>query len=244
MGSSGRRSGSSSGSSVTARPRRSAAARQIASVVRAPAGRCEMAAGSRGEVAAAVRLRPQLDETGVRLLEVVADDLLELLVTTVEPAGEALVEVGALRFRDPVVGGVANEHVAEAEGVVDRLVGTDQLLAHERRQPRSRWTPAVGCELAERLPLEVEPDDGRSLDDLPLLLGQRVEPGGEQRLDRRGHLVGSRRRRRASRAVARRTAGSPPRLRGCASASGRRAWRSPAGSRSARRTPRPSAARA
>ena len=36
----------------------------------------------------------------VRLLEVVADDLLELLAATVEPAGEALVEVGALRFRD------------------------------------------------------------------------------------------------------------------------------------------------
>ena len=88
-----------------------------------------------------------------------------------------------------VIRRVANEHMAEAERVVDRLVGADQLLANEGGQLCARWAPAVRRELAERLPLEVEPDDRRSLDDLALLLGQSVEPGGEQSLDRRGHLV-------------------------------------------------------
>jgi hypothetical protein len=64
--------------------------------------------------------------------------------------------------------------VAEAEGVFDRLVRADQLLPDERGQSASRGTPAVRRELGERLPLEVEPDDGRTLDDLALVLRERI----------------------------------------------------------------------
>ena len=42
----------------------------------------------------------------------------------------------------------------------------------------------------ERLPLELEPNDGRALEQLAFLVGKRVEPRGEERLDRRGHVLG------------------------------------------------------
>ena len=205
-----------------------------------PAGRAEMASRLLASVTAAVRLESELDEVAMRLLEVVADDLLELLAAAVEPAGEALVEVSALALRDAFVGRVADEDVAEAEGVVDRLVGTDQLLANERGQLCPCWAPAVWREFAKRLPLEVEPDDGRTLDDLALFVRKPVESGGEQCLDRRGHLV----RRRAVREHREQLLDEEGiALRDLADARTpsfveRRARR--AGSRSARRTRRPS----
>ena len=139
-----------------------------------------MAAGPRCERAAAVSLGPQLDETGVRLLEVVADDLLELLVTTVEPVGEALVEIRALRFRDTVVGGVTDEHVAEAKRVLDRLVRADQLLAHESREPCARRATPVGSSSPSASHSKSSPMiDARSTISRSSS-GSRVEPGGEQ----------------------------------------------------------------
>ena len=54
-----------------------------------------------------------------------------------EPVGEALVELGAGCLGERVVGGVADQEVAEAVGIADRQlrpVGPDELLAHERRQ--------------------------------------------------------------------------------------------------------------
>ena len=56
-----------------------------------------------------------------------------------EPGGEALVQVGAGRLRQRVVGGVADQQVAEAERVLAGQVGPvgpDQPLADERGQPR------------------------------------------------------------------------------------------------------------
>ena len=53
-----------------------------------------------------------------------------------EPVGEALVQLGAGRLRQRVVGGVADQQVAEAERVVARelrRVGPDELLADERQ---------------------------------------------------------------------------------------------------------------
>ena len=70
-------------------------------------------------------------------LEVIAHDLLELLASPVEPVGEALVQLRAKLLRDPLVGGVADQHVPEAERVLDRLVRADELLAHERRELRA-----------------------------------------------------------------------------------------------------------
>ena len=53
----------------------------------------------------------------------------------VQPVGEALVEVGADRLRQRLVGGVADQQVAEAEAVLAgelRSLGADQLAADER----------------------------------------------------------------------------------------------------------------
>ena len=58
----------------------------------------------------------------------------------VEPGREAGVEVGADRLRERVVGGVADQQVAEAKAVLAcelGAVGADELVADERREPRS-----------------------------------------------------------------------------------------------------------
>ena len=79
--------------------------------------------------------RPKLRPEPKRLLQVVADDLLELRRVLsgmlVQPAREALMQRGAQLFRRPVVGGVADEDVAEAESVLAvevRRVRPHQLL--------------------------------------------------------------------------------------------------------------------
>ena len=51
----------------------------------------------------------------VGLLEVVADERVELVGALLEPVGVALVQARALGLRDRVVGGVAEQEVAEAE---------------------------------------------------------------------------------------------------------------------------------
>ena len=72
---------------------------------------------------------------------------------SLEPVGEALVQLGARRLRQRVVGGVADQQVAEAERVVAgelRAVGADQLLAHERGQARRRPRGSSGRERLRR----------------------------------------------------------------------------------------------
>ena len=74
-----------------------------------------------------------------RLLEVVAGDLvlLDERGVLVQPERELLVEVGARRLRQPVVGGVADQQVPEPERLVVRQrrpARPDQLLAYEREQ--------------------------------------------------------------------------------------------------------------
>ena len=88
-----------------------------------------------------VRRRPELEQRPVRLLEVVADDLLVLAGAIprldLDPGRESLVQLGPQRLRELAVGGVSDEDVREAKGVVpagSREVGPDQLLAHQRLQ--------------------------------------------------------------------------------------------------------------
>ena len=68
----------------------------------------------------------------MRLLEVIADDLVELLAAFFQPTRQALVQIRAQRFRDPLVRSVAEQEVLEAEGVLQHLVRADELLAHKR----------------------------------------------------------------------------------------------------------------
>ena len=82
----------------------------------------------------------ELGPVAARLFEVVAEDSSSSTSSgpvLLQPGGEALVEVRAGRLRQRVVGCVADQQVAEAEGVLAwelRLVGADQLLADERGQ--------------------------------------------------------------------------------------------------------------
>ena len=106
-----------------------------------------------------------------------------------EPGREALVQIGAHALRQRVVGGVADQQVAEAEGVLARelgAVGADELLAHERDQPLAPLRLAV----AERLDGAAVEDlalDGAALEHRALRRVELVEPRREQRLDRRRH---------------------------------------------------------
>ena len=71
-----------------------------------------------------------------------AEDLVQLdhvATSLFQPGGEALVQPGSRRFGECVVGGVSEQQVVEAKGVLARklgLLGADQPLAHERGQPR------------------------------------------------------------------------------------------------------------
>ena len=106
----------------------------------------------RGQLAVAGS--PELGAVAAGLLEVVAEDLVqldELGAVLLEPGREALVEVCAGRLRQRVVGGVADQEVAEAEAVLARelrLVGADQLPCGRARpgaaSPGSRRVRAPG----------------------------------------------------------------------------------------------------
>ena len=89
----------------------------------AVAGGREPGGGAVGEAGVGL---PELRVIAVGLLEVVADDLValdECLAVLVEPVGEAGVQVGTDRLGEGVVGGVADQQVAEAVTVVAREAG-------------------------------------------------------------------------------------------------------------------------
>ena len=84
--------------------------------------------------------RTELRAVTVGLLEVIAENLVELdqrLAVDGEPVGESFVQLGPGRFRQRLVGGVADEQVAKAVGVVlrqQRLLGSNQVLPHQRHE--------------------------------------------------------------------------------------------------------------
>ena len=120
-----------------------------------------------------------------RLFEVVAEDLVQLdqlLSALLQPAGEALVQLRPGGFRERVVGGVADQQVAEAEAVLAcelRLVGTDQLPADERGQAR-RHLRLLRCERLHGAAVEDLALDRAALEHPPLGRVELVEAGGEQ----------------------------------------------------------------
>ena len=156
----------------------------VAPPERAAAGGREPLAGAFGQ--GRVGLSELLLVAG-GLLEVVAEDLVQLdqLVSALlQPGGEALVQLGPGRFRERVVGGVADQQVAEAEAVLARelrLVGTDQLAAHERGQAR-RHLRLLRCERLHGAAVEDLALDRAALEHPPLGRVELVEAGGEQRL--------------------------------------------------------------
>ena len=79
----------------------------------------------------------------------------------------------------------------EPEGVVAgerRPPGADQLLADQGHQrPEDGRPQRLGRQLGDGAAPELLADHGGPFDDLALVLLQPVEPGGQERVDRRGH---------------------------------------------------------
>ncbi len=160
---------------------------------RAAAGGGQAPARLLAEGAGPLVHRPQLRAVAVRLLEVVADELVLLDqpgTALLQPAPEALVQLGPRRLRQRLVGGVPDEQVAEPVRVVPcdrRRLRTDQLLAHERGESGLQVALA-GQEDVERAAVEHPTLDGSALEHRPLGRIELVEPGCQQGLDRRWHL--------------------------------------------------------
>ena len=162
----------------------------VLAVDRAPAGGGESRGGAVGELG--VRL-PELRLVSGCLLEVVADDLVALdqgVAVLVEPVGEAGVQVGTDRLGERVVGGIADQQMAEAVAVVAGelgAVGADELVAHERGEP-GRDLRLLGRQRLHGAAMEDLALDRASLEHAPLGLVELVEAGCEQRLQRRRHV--------------------------------------------------------
>jgi hypothetical protein len=111
LGTSSTRSGSSGG-------RREAARETRLTDKRAPAGFSQPLGGFASDGPSGVVGWAELDPIPVRLLEVVADDLLvlggALPGRLIEPAREAFVHLASSLLGDRLIGGVSNQEVAEA----------------------------------------------------------------------------------------------------------------------------------
>ena len=119
--------------------------RRVSASDRAPPGGGEQLPAARGE--RHPRLVDALDLGAVaeRLLEVVAEHLLHLGAAVAgrydEPVREPLVQLGPDLLRQAVIGGVPDQDVPEAEGVLARErrpLLADQLLAQQRAEGRRR----------------------------------------------------------------------------------------------------------
>ena len=92
--------------------------RRVGASVGSPPRRGETLGGLFSEALSPVARPPELDEAAVRLLQVVADDLVEfdqIRAALLQPSREAFVQVGPGCFRQHLVGGVADQQVAEAD---------------------------------------------------------------------------------------------------------------------------------
>ena len=123
--------------------------RQILTDQRPAACRCEP--GPRHCAECVVARRAELDAVTTSLLEVVAEDFVqldEIGAVLFEPRGEAFVQFRSHRFRQGVVGGVTDQQMAEAERVITCELGpvrADEFLANEGHQTR-RYLRLLGCE--------------------------------------------------------------------------------------------------
>src|SRR5215211_3365103 len=131
-------------------------------------------------------LEPQRGTRRVRLLEVVADDLVQLTLPSrrarTNPPREALVQLRTQLLRERRVRRVADEDVREAENV---LAHEDPALLGQDETP-----PDVGAcvgvrELDDGRPPELLAGDRGALNDLALAGIEPVETRGQERVDRR-----------------------------------------------------------
>src|SRR5262249_17616734 len=135
---------------------------------------------------------PELGEVLVRLLEVVAEDLLELgpavalPVNAFGPIDESLVERRPGTLENPLVRSIADEDVVEAVLVLPiGLKGPHELLlGHGAEVLGHRRPNGVGRQLLDRRLLEDLTDHRRRLDYRTLLERKQVQARRQQRLNR------------------------------------------------------------
>ncbi len=137
----------------------------------------------------------QLAAVSEGLLQVVAQDLLVLAHPVTrgdgQPSREPLVQVRSLFLRHGLVGGVADQEVPEAEGVLPHefgAVGADELLACQGEEAGTHLCAEhLRGERRHRPSVEDLPLHRASLDHRAFLGIQAVEPRGKEELDRRRH---------------------------------------------------------
>ena len=162
----------------------------VEAVARTPAGSGEPRRGPFGQAGIGLS---ELALVAGRLLEVVADDLVALdegVAVLVEPVGEAGMQIGADRLGKRVVGGVADQQVAEAVAVVagnQSTVGTHELAPDECGEP-GRDLRLLGSERLHAAAVEDLAFDGAALEHPALGLVELVEPRREQSLQRRRYV--------------------------------------------------------
>jgi hypothetical protein len=103
-----------------------------------------------------------------------------------QPNREPLVQVRADRLRQRVVGGVADQQMPKAKGVLVRKlrrIRPDQVPADERGEAR-RHLRSVRCQRADGAAMEDLSFDRPALEHGPLRRLELVEAGREQRLQR------------------------------------------------------------
>lgn len=148
----------------------------VAAAEGAPARGAEVGGGTQAQGDAVGVVRGKLEQVAARLLEVVADDLLELelavavAVDPLGPAREARMQPGAGALRQTVVGGVADHDVVEAEGV-GGVVAAHELARLDARELVAEVVTRLGDELRDGLHAEDESDDRGRLDDHQLVVG-------------------------------------------------------------------------
>ncbi len=139
--------------------------------------------------------RAKLEEVAVRLLEVVAEDLLELrhplglAIGLVRPGHEPLVQARPRPLQESGVGRVPDHQVGEAVLVVlgvGRVRRAHQLPRRELVEAlRDLVADVVLDDRLQRDLREDQADDRGGIDGCPFALRQLVEAGCQQRVDRR-----------------------------------------------------------
>ena len=138
--------------------------------------------------------RPELLRKPIRLLEVVAEDLVELEgrpgSRVLEPLREALVELRAQLLRHRHVGRVPDKEMAETKRLLareERPLGANQFLADERERCRSSSVRSRVRRSSPTAPRwNTSPSTAAALDDDPHVAVERVDPRLQERVDRRG----------------------------------------------------------
>ena len=155
----------------------------------------EPCGGTPGQGEPAVACRPQLDAVSVGALQVVADDLVELHeigAVLAHPGREELVHLRTNRFRQRVVGCVADQQVAEPVGVLARKLRAlrpNELAAHERRERSPELDRGRG-QCLHRAAVEHPTLDGAALEHSSFRRIELIEARRKERLDRRRHRDG------------------------------------------------------